>query len=610
MSAGDPDGRLRRTSARRGAVRPVRPFPPSVPGEVHRGRRAPLGDDDGRQRSRPEESARPGGRAGTDDGRGRVPQQVADGEGGTAILPRPHAAAKGRDLPNRFPARGDGPLRGPGETRLPGERIGMAAVFGPSGPTLSRSVLVNDPFDREAFEDVLPRAPGLRLVLAAAAKPETYDLAFDLFCSFYKYFVKLRPVEQVAPESRGHRDLLRRALGLREHEKLRAWTRLKSSETALATELVLDLLLNTATAEPETRSDRSSENEAPQEQATATDASTERLREVLRDPREDLEGAVELVAAWSAGPGEGTRLAPEMKLQLMRNLVRNPRLRRIALLFGRYRRMGLRDRELKALLASEEVVDFVQGGDVARALAGELSNFAMREREDLFYSKVVTHQLLIYELAQRQERPRPVYLCLDNSGSMSGEKEIWAKASALALAHMALQHGRSVEIVLFGDAADPLRVVSLDPRDKGATRLEKVVDVASYFLGGGTDFQKPLSHVLDSIQAAHDTSGSDVLFVSDGLCPLPEDFVRRFLDAKGRHDIRLTPVVIGGEALSLAPISDSVHRLEDDLEAGADLAAQFASSFLQRASGPVPRPRAPPRATPSHPLISDHFLPA
>jgi uncharacterized protein with von Willebrand factor type A (vWA) domain len=371
----------------------------------------------------------------------------------------------------------------------------------------------------------------------------------------------------------------------------------------------LDLLLNTATTEPQRPPDHSAENEEPREEATAADASTERLREVLRDAREDLEGAVELVAAWSAGPGEETRLPPEMKLQLMRNLVRNPRLRRIALLFGRYRRMGLRDRELKALLASEEVVDFVQGGDVARALAGELSNFAMREREDLFYSKVVTHQLLIYELWQRKERPRPVYLCLDNSGSMSGEKEIWAKASALALAHMALQHGRSVEIVLFGDAADPLRVVSLDPSDKGTTRLEKVLDVASYFLGGGTDFQKPLSHVLDAILAAHDTSGSDVLFVSDGLCPLPAEFVRRFLDAKGRRNIRLTAVVIGGEAFSLAPISDSVHRLEDDLEAGDELAAQFASTFLERASGPRPRPRARSRANRAQPLVFDHFLP-
>src|SRR5207244_4417073 len=377
----------------------------------------------------------------------------------------------------------------------------MAAVFGPPGPTLSRSALVHDPFDREAFEEVLPRAPGLRLLLETSREPGKKDLAFDLFCSFYKYFVKLLPADQVIEECRSHRDLLDRALGLREHEKLRAWTRLKSAETALATELVLDLLLNEPSAEPERARDQTPDAAESPAETTAADASTERLREVLRDVREDLEGAVELVAAWSAGPGEETRLPPELKRALMRNLVRN-------------------------------------------------------------------------------HRPRPVYLCLDNSGSMSGEKEVWAKASALALAHMALQHGRLVEIVLFGDAADPLRVVSLDPRDKGPIRLEKVLDVASYFLGGGTDFQKPLSHVLDTILAGHEASGNDLLFVSDGLCPLPEAFVRRFFEAKGRHNIRLTPVVIGGEAFSLAPIPASVPCLEDDLEAGDELAAQDSPTSL------------------------------
>ena len=482
----------------------------------------------------------------------------------------------------------------------------MAATFGPPGPTMARSVLVHDPFDQEAFEDMLPRAPGLRLLLESEP-PETRDLAFDLFCSFYKYFVKLLPAEAVVPERRRHRDLLGRALELREHEKLRAWTRLKPVETALATELVLDLLLHERgpeEAEPGKEGGESADVAEPEN----ADTSTERLREVLGDVREDLEAAVELVAAWSSGPGEETRLPPEIKMQLMRNLVRNPRLRRIALLFGRYRRMGLRERELRAPVASEEVVDFVQGGDVARALAAELSNFAMREREDLFYAKVVTHQLLLYELWQRHERPRPVYLCLDNSGSMSGEKEIWAKASALALAHLALQHGRSVEFVLFGDVADPLRIVSLHPQDNGPERLEKVTDVASYFLGGGTDFQKPLAHVLDAIGEGRGGPGTDVLFVSDGLCPLPEEFVRRFIGTKNRNDIRLTTVVIGGEPFSLAAISDTVHRLEDSLQAGDELAAQFASSFLERASGPN-LTRRPQRAGRSEPLVFDHFLP-
>src|SRR2546422_10949327 len=119
----------------------------------------------------------------------------------------------------------------------------------------------------------------------------------------------------------------------------------------------------------------------------------------------------------------------------------------------------------------------------------------MEEREDLFYAKVVTHSLLIYELWRREEEPRAVYLCIDNSGSMAGEKEVWAKASALALAHLALAEDRPVEVVLFGDAADPLRVVSMRPEDKVSTRLQKILDVASDFPGRGPGFRDAPSPV-------------------------------------------------------------------------------------------------------------------
>src|SRR2546430_17614326 len=109
----------------------------------------------------------------------------------------------------------------------------MAAVFGPADPVLSRSVVLNDPFDEEAFADILPRAPGLRLLLETLPAPEARDLAFDLFCSFYKYFVKLLPADTVVPDRRAHRDLVGPALGLRDPWNLRAGTRMKPAEPAL-----------------------------------------------------------------------------------------------------------------------------------------------------------------------------------------------------------------------------------------------------------------------------------------------------------------------------------------------------------------------------------------
>jgi uncharacterized protein with von Willebrand factor type A (vWA) domain len=458
-------------------------------------------------------------------------------------------------------------------------------AFGPPRPQLSKSVIVHDPFDKEAFEEILPRATGIRLLLRTSEVRFSEELAFDLFCSFYKYFDRLRSIDEIAPECQGHRDLLERAIGLREHAKLRGFTRLKPAEAALATELVLASLLEELArlrAEPpnEPNEGNLGRGESPPSDR-GEQASTERVREALQDARENLQTVTELIAAWSSGPGQETRLPTALKFRLMREVARNPRLKTIARLFGRYRRLALRERNLPAQRSSEEFVDFVRGGDVARALAAELSNLAMEEREDLFYQKVATRTLLIYELGRRIEVPRHVYVCVDISGSMGGEREVWAKATALALANLALAQGRPVQVVLFGDAQDSLKFVRVSFEDDSSTRLEKFLDVASCFLGGGTDFVKPLSSVLDSIQA-ETGHGNDLLFVSDGLCPIPKEFVRRFREAKDLYDLRMTSVVIGNQPFGLTEISDSVYRLDEAMDAGEAIVAHSASAFLER----------------------------
>lgn len=484
--------------------------------------------------------------------------------------------------------------------------------LGPPGPPLSSSVIVHDPFDEEAFEEILPRAAGLKLVLATTPAPFSKELAFDLFCSFYKYYARLRPAAEIVPGCQRHRDLLGRALALREHAKLRAYTRLRSVETALATELLLAPLLAELEQSPDERTGEPAEAPAGTEDSPAADpgesSRTERIREALREAQTNLQTVTELMAAWSSGPGQETRLPTELKFRLMRQVARDPRFRTIARLFARYRRLGLRERNRPALRSSEEFVDFAQGGDVARALAAELSSLAMVEREDLFYQKVATRTLMTYELGRRTEVPRHVYLCVDISGSMSGEKEVWAKASALALANLALAQDRPVQVVLFGDAQDPLKRVDLTPEDDGSARLGKFLDVASSFLGGGTDFVQPLSSVLDSIQAG-DTHGNDLLFVSDGLCRIPEEFVRRFREVKDHHDLRVTTVVVGEKSLGLPEISDAVYRLDETLNAGDAIMTHSASAFLERESDHGPFQPLPPLQRGNVPRLYEHFVP-
>ena len=118
-----------------------------------------------------------------------------------------------------------------------------------------------------------------------------------------------------------------------------------------------------------------------------------------------------------------------------------------------------------------------------------------------------------------------------------------------------------------------------------------------------------MQRFVPALEAGHHT-GSDLLFVSDGLCPIPDEFVQRFREAKARYDLRMTSVLIGEEPLALGEISDTVHRLDEALQAGEALAAHFASAFLERGHEPMHAVRAPLRPGRGTPLLFDHFLPA
>ncbi len=244
---------------------------------------------------------------------------------------------------------------------------------------------------------------------------------------------------------------------------------------------------------------------------------------------------------------------------------------------------------------------------MARVLAAELATLATTEREDLFYQKVATRTLLLYELGRRPERPRPFYLCVDVSGSMAGEKEVWAKAMALALGNLALARGRPVTVILFGDAEDPLKRVTIEPHDSSEVRLERFTDVAAWFLGGGTDFVQPLTAVTESVVAAG-PGGADLLFVSDGLCPLPEEFVHRFGEVKRQYDLRMTSVVIGDRPFTLADVSDELFRLDEALDEGEAVVARSAVVAFDPVSAPPPAPRrgGRPRRVPR---LYERFVP-
>src|SRR5213594_4036955 len=151
--------------------------------------------------------------------------------------------------------------------------------------------------------------------------------------------------------------------------------------------------------------------------------------------------------------------------------------------------------------ASEEIFEVRLGSDLERLLPPELLALHHPVLRHDFARRLVEGRLLSYSLRGADQRGRgPMIVCLDGSGSMAGDKEIWSKAVALTLLEIARRQRRLFRFICFSSADTPLFTLDLNPRERHEVQEDRALDVAEYFPGGGTDFETPLSAAVDCLR--------------------------------------------------------------------------------------------------------------
>ena len=159
---------------------------------------------------------------------------------------------------------------------------------------------------------------------------------------------------------------------------------------------------------------------------------------------------------------------------LFRRVRADPGLRRICDLAGRFRRVAQSKQRLKTGHGLDDVVGVEPGGDVGRLLPSELAKLMVPELELDALRRVVEGQALCREHhAVEPVGKGPVIVCVDESGSMSGEKVHTAKALALALAWVARSQRRWCGLVAYsGDSGE--RLLALPPGRWDEGRLDGI----------------------------------------------------------------------------------------------------------------------------------------
>jgi len=263
--------------------------------------------------------------------------------------------------------------------------------------------------------------------------------------------------------------------------------------------------------------------------------------------------------------GQGGKLAAGERLELGRRLARNKKLGEMARLVGRLKQdaKALRRRTLDRGVA--EAYDVERGSELGRLIPAELLAMHHPGLKADFLRRLLEGTVLQYRLREDEQKGRgPMIVCIDCSSSMQGDKELWAKAVGLTLMDIARRQRRLFRAVLFASGVESMKVIDLNRERRYQPELAKVIEMAEYFPGGGTDFQAPIDAAVELLADKRLKRG-DIVVITDGECQVGPAWLAALRDRKDELDFSIFAVLVdmGSSDLStLAQFSDRVTSVK------------------------------------------------
>ncbi len=200
------------------------------------------------------------------------------------------------------------------------------------------------------------------------------------------------------------------------------------------------------------------------------------------------------------------------------------------------------------------------GNNLNRILNCEKVLLSDKDLENQFYKKYLNKTLLQYEVQGEDEIKGPLIVCIDNSESMEGNKEYFAKAAAISMLQMAVLDRRPYRCVLFDNTVN--KVVDSKKNDYD---LKKIIEIAQTFHGGGTEFEPPLEKVVETLYE-HKFKKADILFITDGepVKFLSEEFKEKLDVLKKKRKFIIHGIIIGAaNEKYMKEFCDYIIRFDD-----------------------------------------------
>jgi translation elongation factor EF-G len=257
----------------------------------------------------------------------------------------------------------------------------------------------------------------------------------------------------------------------------------------------------------------------------------------------EMQAIAESIAAFSGDSNysQETQLKIADKIQLAQRLHASPKLQAIAELAGKKIAIAAKMQRSKVKEGRTEIIGVTTGNDLTCLLPCELVKLTQPALFPIFAQGYIERSLLQRELISREPLAKgPIVICLDSSGSMQGQSEIWSKAIALALLSIAVSQKRHCRILHFTG-----KVERIDDFTGEIPDPNRVIDcIEKFYNGNDTSFTAALTGALASIQQHEQTKKADVILITDGLDSPSTQFIEQWQTDRKKYEFSCYGILI------------------------------------------------------------------
>ena len=264
------------------------------------------------------------------------------------------------------------------------------------------------------------------------------------------------------------------------------------------------------------------------------------LRRAMQSIAKDAKAQADAARALSGmgiGSEEGSSGTESVPMDLIEKISGDPLMLKILDEIGRMQRAFNTQSMSSVGEGSCDVIGVRPDDKISRLLPSERAKLIRSKHSRLeLISRVMEKRAVCWELEGEEPREKgDLVLCVDRSGSMSGDLMVWARAVAGAMVLMAVKKSRRVALVMFDHEAEGTLIDS-------PSKLAAGFECLSLEASGGTNINRALRCAVDMTPELREP---DVMIISDGCFRMDDKYAELAKEKGGR----LFAVMLGGAHL-------------------------------------------------------------